>query len=156
MQRLLAVTLVLVGGCTLYFDGPGDDTPAPPSVPPDAPSAACPKPGTYAEILYPLDGATNVPQPVPIKTRVVIPNTLDGKGLYLTDASGVPVSLEHNDPSCSIAPPRLPTGPTQDQTWTSCFKDLEPDAEYTWHIWITCYDPSGPNEIATSTFRTAP
>jgi hypothetical protein len=152
MYRLVLV----LGGCELYFDDgakpPGTDAPG---VPADA-SATCPKPGTFAQILYPLDGATNVPQPVPIKMHVVIPNTLDGKGIGLTDATGAAVDLAHHDGSCSIAPPPIQTGPTQDVTWTECYKDLAPNTEYTWTIWLTCYDPSGIHVLATSTFRTAP
>lgn len=151
------LVLVLASGCSLYF---GEPTPhhtthdAGDAV--DAPQAlTCPKPGTYAEIPYPHDGATNVPVPVPIQTHVVIPNTLDGKGLGLTDAFGHAVSLDHWDADCSV--PLQNTGQgTQDETWTDCYRDLAPDSLYTWHIWITCYDASGVHEIATSTFRTAP
>jgi len=154
MLRFIAV--LALGGCELYFDdGPRARSTDALGTPGDA-SAACPKPGTYAEILYPLDGATNVPQPVPIKMHVVIPNTLDGKGIYLSDATGAAVDLEHYDSTCSASPPPIQTGPTQDVTWTQCYKNLEPNAVYTWHIWLTCYDASGPHELATSTFRTAP
>lgn len=152
------LVVVALGGCNLYFDGPGEPTPEPPPDITDAGPApdTCPKPGTYAEILYPLDGATNVAQPVPIRMHVVIPNTLDGKGIYLSDATGAAVPLTHYDASCSVGQPPIQTGPIQDVTWTECYKDLAPNAEYTWHIWVTCYDASGPHELATSTFRTAP
>lgn len=157
MLRLIAV--LALGGCELYFeDGPrGSRTDAgtAPSTQGDA-SAACPKPGTGAEILYPRDGAIDVAQPVPIQMHVVIPNPLDGKGIYLSDANGVQVDLEHYDSTCSVPYPSNQTGPIQDVTWTQCYKDLEPNALYTWHIWLTCYDASGPHELATSTFRTAP
>ena len=148
--------LFLLGGCELYFeDGPLPHTIDASSGTVDA-AASCPKPGTYAEILYPQHGAIDVPQPVPIKMHVVIPNTLDGKGIYLADANGNGVDLSHHDPSCSVPPPPIQTGPIQDVTWTQCYKDLEPNAEYTWHIWLTCYDASGIHPLASSTFRTAP
>jgi hypothetical protein len=155
--RFMTVLSIFAGGCTLYFDGPPPpDAPGNEPLPPPDASATCPKPGTYAEILYPLDGATNVQQPVPIEMHVVIPNTLDGKGIHLSDANGVQVDLEHYDASCSIPIPPFQTGPVQDVTWVQCYDGLEPNAEYTWHIWITCYDDTGAHEIATSTFRTAP
>lgn len=158
-MRWCFVAVLALGGCELYFDegpeGPQAQSPDAPGMPGDA-SAGCPKPGTYAEILYPLDGATNVAQPVPINMHVVIPNTLDGEGIYLSYANGAVVGLDHWDSTCSIPQPQIQTGPIQDVTWTECYKDLEPNTEYTWHIWVTCYDPSGPHELATSTFRTAP
>jgi hypothetical protein len=152
--------LVVRGGCSLYFAEPKAEKH---EVPPDAAIVAdaapdaqtCPAPGTHAEIAYPLDGATNVATPVPIANHVYIPNTLDGKGLYLSDANGVQVDLGHYDPMCSIPPPAIETGPVQDVTWTECY-DLPPDAQFTWHLWVTCYDASGSHELATSTFRTAP
>jgi hypothetical protein len=155
LLRLLAV--FALGGCELYFDdGPKAPSPTDAPVAPADVSAACPKPGTYAEVLYPLDGATNVPQPVPIKMHVFIPNTLDGKGIYLSDATGTAVDLEHYDATCSVGPSQTQTGPNQDVTWTQCYNGLAPNAEYTWHIWLTCYDASGGHELVTSTFRTAP
>lgn len=85
-----------------------------------------------------------------------IPNTLDGKGYWLTDPTGAPVDLLSTyDPSCSVQPPQIQTGPVQDQAWTECYRNLQPDTEYTAHVVVTCYDPSGPHELATSTFRTA-
>jgi hypothetical protein len=165
-MRLCFIVVLALSGCELYFEDPPE--PPPGTVVPDAAvgggggggggggNAGCPKPGTYAEILYPLDGATAVPQPVPIKMHVVIPNTLDGKGIYLSDASGAQVGLDHYDGTCSMQIPPIQTGPVQDVTWTECYKDLAPDATYTWHIWLTCYDASGIHELATSTFRTAP
>ena len=152
-MRLVAV--LVLGGCELYFDGPASEMDAAPPPPLDT-SAACPKPGTYADILYPLDGATNVQQPVSIQMHVVIPNTLDGKGVYLSDASGAAVDLGHYDRECSVPIPPIQTGPIQDLTWTECYKDLEPDSVYTWHVWITCYDATGAHELATSSFRTSP
>lgn len=158
-MRLRFLAVLALSGCELYFDDgpqpPSTDAPGTSGTPGDA-SAGCPKPGTYAEILYPLDGAMNVPQPVPIRMHVFIPNTLDGKGIGLLDATGAGVSLDHYDSTCSMSPPPIQTGSTQDVTWTECYKDLEPDAVYTWYIWLTCYDASGIHELATSTFRTAP
>lgn len=154
------VLLILASGCTLYFGEPTEhhepapvDAGAAPT--PDAP-ASCPKPGTHAEITYPPNGATNIAVPVPISSHVVIPNTLDGKGIYLSDSAGQAVSLDHYDASCSTQISNTGTPGTQDEAWTECYRDLLPNSTYTWHIWITCYDASGPHEIATSTFRTAP
>jgi hypothetical protein len=107
----------------------------------------CPSYGTSAEISYPLDGATNVASPVPIRWRTEIPNTLDGRGIYLTEtASGDVVPLAQWTASCSGT----------DGAWTTSCYTLAPNTTYTWHVWITCYDPSGPHEIATTTFTTAP
>jgi hypothetical protein len=152
-MRCLA--LLAMTGCSLYFgsssrpeEGDDDDVDA-------APAVTCPKPGTFAEILYPLNGAVDVPQPVPIQMHVFIPNTLDGKGASLTDANGQPISLDHVDVSCSVGVPGT-DGPTQDQTWTECYKDLDPDTVYSWHIGVTCYDESGFHPLVSSTFRTAP
>src|SRR3984885_12521206 len=159
MARLVLV--VALGGCSLYF-GPSHDPPtsASSTVTFDAAPASidadiCPATGTHAEITYPADGATNVPTPVPISMSVYIPNTLDGKGIYLSDANGQQVDLSHWDASCSVPPPAIETGPVQNVSWVECY-DLPPDSQFTWHIWITCYDASGPHEIATSTCLTAP
>ena len=146
--------LLVFGGCSsLYIEPSHHDQTNPPDAGP-APNDAqtCPVTGTHAEITYPLDGATNVPTPVPIATHVFIPNTWDGKGMYLSDAAGHMLDLTLYDPNCSSS---LPVQPPDDSYWTECY-DLPPDSTFTWHIWITCYDASGPHEIATSTFRTAP
>jgi hypothetical protein len=163
VRRALAFVVPFVlGGCSLYFGEPDKTGPTPPPMGDDEPQPdaggvekTCPKAGTHAEILYPANGATNVAVPVPIKLHVYIPNTLDGKGAWLTDANGQLVDLDHWVMSCSVPIPPIQTGPVQDLTWTACY-DLPPNAEFTWHIMITCYDPSGPQEITTATFRTAP
>jgi hypothetical protein len=77
--------------------------------------------------------------------------------MYLADANGNYVDLmTYYDPDCSVPPSPIQTGPVQDQTWTECANHLQPNTLYTWHIWLTCYDASGPHELAASTFRTAP
>lgn len=153
--------LALAGGCSLYFEPPDHHEPSAvdpldAGLAPVDGSPSCPKPGTHAEILYPLDDATDVPQPVPIQMHVFIPNTADGKGIWLTDANGVQVELSHWTAACSVPPPAIQPGPTQDVTWTECYSNLVPDAIYTWHVYLTCYDDSGIHELASSTFRTAP
>jgi len=154
-----AFILLCCTGCSLYFgEGSQREESRTGTVPPDACGQAtepdaktCPAPGTYAEIFYPLDGATNVPTPVPISLHYFIPNTLDGKGMYITDSSGQQLPVDYN-PDCSIPPPAIQLN--QDISFTECL-NLPPDQEFTYHIWITCYDASGGHEIATSTFRTA-
>ncbi|CAN5367492.1 hypothetical protein BH11MYX1_BH11MYX1_30540 [soil metagenome] len=156
----LESTRVWLAGCSLYFDDraktatsvqhrtDGGSAPGP-----DA--RACPATGTHAEILYPLDGATNVPSPVPIAVHKFIPNTLDGIGESLVDSAGNPVTTAAWVASCSIPVSQHQTGPLQDYGWTDCY-DFPPSSTYTLHIWITCYDPSGPHELAVASFTTAP
>jgi len=158
----VAGLVALLSGCSLYFDEPHESEKAVPHVfdagaPPGPDAQTCPATGTHAEITYPLDGATNVANPVPIAIHKYIPNTLDGIGVYITDADGNPpdTSLFQYQASCSIPVPQIQSGPVQDFGWTDCY-DLPPGSTYTWHVWITCYDPSGPHELAKSTFTTAP
>ena len=150
--------LMVFSGCSLYFEpthhSDHQTEPPPDAAAPTVDAQTCPATDTHAAITYPLDGATNVATPVPIAMHVFIPNTLDGKGIYLSDANGQQVDLTHYDPACSIQPPPIQTGPYDDVTFTQCY-DLPPDSTFTWHIWITCYDASGSHEIAKSTFHTA-
>jgi hypothetical protein len=148
-MRLCVIVVLALGGCGLLDNGPeGSDIP-------QFPDAGCPMPGTHAEILSPLDGATNVQQPVPIQMHVVIPNGHDLDGSTLLDASGAAVESGHLDSTCSVLQPGNQIGP-KDVTWTACYKDLLPNASYTMRIWVTCYDSTGSHELVTSTFRTAP
>jgi hypothetical protein len=148
----LLVLLVLLGGCSLYFDTASTEhtssggTPPSPDACGETPDAhVCPALGTYAVIESPVDGANAVPTPTQIKWRTFIPNTLDGRGIYLSDENGAVVDLSHWNSSCA----------GQQGDWVISCYDLEPGHWYTWHIWITCYDASGPHEIETSTFRVA-
>lgn len=141
-MKLCFIAAIALSGCGLLDDGPeGSDLPGPED-------PECPKPGTHAEILYPLDGAMNVPQPVPIQMRITIPNTHDGPGAELLNRSGVHVD-GHIDATCSMPP-------NPDNIQIQCYNDLGPDSSYTFRIWVTCYDSTGSHDLATSTFRTAP
>lgn len=154
--------LVCLGGCSLYFSDPGP-SPPPPHPTPVEPDAwndpnACPKPGTHAEIQVPFDGATNVSQPVVFHYHYEIPNTLDGKAIWLEDTSGQQAmqGAVGDCPVLSTDNSGEQTGPTQNVTASGCFGQLSPDTVYTLKIYITCYDASGLHTIASTTFRTAP
>ena len=76
----------------------------------------CPALGTYAVIAYPSDGSNNVPTPTPDPLANIHPNTLDGRGIYLSDEHGNVVELDRYNNSCAGT----------DGDWvTSCY-DLRP------------------------------
>jgi hypothetical protein len=158
--------LVVCGGCSLYF---GDPSPEHHPIGLDGGAAlpdafvvsvdaapSCPLPNTSAQIMYPLDGATNVPQPVPIQYTVWHPLDEDeGIGIYLADANGDQVPLAgYYDSDCSSPQQNFPTDP---ETSTQCYTNLGSGAAYTWHIWVVCYGLTTDTilDIATSTFTTA-
>jgi hypothetical protein len=144
----------------LYF---GDPAPSPQATQPDAgvpPSdaaALCPDPGTRATISYPADGATNVPQPVPIQNTIFRPLDVDESfGAWLSDANGtyVPLTDDTYDPDCSSEISQKPTDPV---VWTECYANLAPGATYIWHVNVECYGDTSDTilELTTATFTTA-
>lgn len=154
------VWLVVCGGCSLYFDAPSAshhavDVDAAVDAPLDAP-ASCPVPGTSVTIAYPVDGATNVSQPVPIQNTVHRP--LDSTEVFeawLTDATGEQVPLNgFHDAGCSTP---IPSSPTDPVVWTECYANLDPGATYTWHIDVECHEPTSDKilSLAAVTFTTA-
>jgi hypothetical protein len=152
--------LVLLAGCSLYFDTPPSHQSPDAALPIERDAApastdGCPAPPTSVSVGYPANGASDVPQPVPIQIALSRPSDVEDIFVtHLSDAAGQPVSLDHYDDSCSTPIPPVLTNPV---VWTECYDGLASGSAYSWHIDATCYGAAGATtvEVASIAFTTS-
>ena len=160
------VVLGVCAGCSLYFDSPKQAPPPDAAVPsPDAApspdpiivdgggSGSCPI-DTAVTVGFPSNGATNVAQPVPIRTTITRPLDTDQVFVaWLTDVNDVPVPIgEIYDANCSTP---IPTTPVDPVAWTECVTNLVPGLTYIWHVNVECYATNTIVDLSATTFTTA-
>jgi hypothetical protein len=157
MRRL--AWLVLVGGCSLYFDDPSEHH-APDagtfaafdggSILPAYDGPKCPA-GVSATITYPADGSANVPLPVAMQITANGYGPYEDLYGYIYHDVGSDGLVTFDDPSCTTQPPT--TSPT---SWTDCFTNLDPGTTYHYTVMFACpgwLDAEIP--LASATFTTA-